>query len=571
MSLRMRAQASSQDQAQLRARKQHPHPNRAATEEKRNSRPNRAATVRERNKRPNRAATVRERNKKQAAPPRCPRFLLVACVLAFPGWPIARAADPVVVASKKFTESVILGEMARHLIEHAGTTTEHRAELGGTRVLWNALCAGEIDVYPDYTGTLMVEVLADQDLSDLADLRDALAEYGVEMTDPLGFNNTYALGMRRDRAEQRGLTRISQLADQSGLTLGFSNEFMDRADGWPGLRAAYGLTTADARGIDHDLAYEALATGAVEVIDLYATDAKIQKYDLAILEDDRGFFPRYDAVMLYRADLRDRAPAAVAMLRDLANRLPAPQMIALNARVEEDRDPEAQVAADFLAESFDLAVEVESVSAAGRVFAYTGEHLRLVALSMFAAILVALPLGIAAAGWPRFGQGILGVVGMIQTIPALALLVLLMKPLALLGLSGIGDTPAIVALFLYSLLPIVRNTHAGLVGIAPQLLESAAALGLSSGTVLRRIRLPLAAPMILAGIKTAAVINVGFATLGALIGAGGYGQPILTGIRLQDYGLIAQGAVPAAGLALVVQGMFELAERWLVPRGLRLR
>ena len=136
---------------------------------------------------------------------------------------------------------------------------------------------------------------------------------------------------------------------------------------------------------------------------------------------------------------------------------------------------------------------------------------------------------------------------------------------------GIGATPAIVALFLYSLLPIVRNTHAGLAGIPAPLRESAAALGLPLSRPLRLVELPLAAGSILAGIKTAAVINIGTATLGALIGAGGYGEPILTGIRLDNFSLILEGAVPAALLALLVQAGFELVERRLLRPAPRLR
>ena len=162
------------------------------------------------------------------------------------------------------------------------------------------------------------------------------------------------------------------------------------------------------------------------------------------------------------------------------------------------------------------------------------------------------------------GQLVIGMTGILQTVPSLAMFVFMIP------LLGIGTWPAIAALFLYSLLPIVRNTHAGLVGISPELRESAAALGLPTGVRLRRIELPLATRSILAGIKTAAVINVGTATLAALIGAGGYGQPILTGIRLDSVALILEGAVPAAILALLVQGMFEVIERWLTPRGLRL-
>jgi osmoprotectant transport system permease protein len=151
-------------------------------------------------------------------------------------------------------------------------------------------------------------------------------------------------------------------------------------------------------------------------------------------------------------------------------------------------------------------------------------------------------------------------------LPALALLGFL-----LVLLRRTGPVPAIVALYLYSLLPIVRNTYAGLSDVPLQVRESAEALGLSPFARLYLIELPMASRSILAGIKTSAVINVGFATLGGLIGAGGYGQPIITGLSKNDYALILEGAVPAVLMALAVQGLFEVAERFLVPRGLRLK
>jgi len=182
---------------------------------------------------------------------------------------------------------------------------------------------------------------------------------------------------------------------------------------------------------------------------------------------------------------------------------------------------------------------------------------------LLAAILVAVPLGVLAAKRPRLGQPVLAVAGVVQTVPTLALLVFMIP------LFGIGTVPAIVALFLYGLLPIVRNTHAGITGIPASVRESAEALGLPPGAILRLVELPLASPLIFAGIQSAPVINVGTATLGALIGAGGLGQPIFTGIRLDDVGLILAGAVPASMLALAVQALFELGARLLVPRGLR--
>ena len=234
----------------------------------------------------------------------------------------------------------------------------------------------------------------------------------------------------------------------------------------------------------------------------------------------------------------------------------------MNKAVKLDGKDAGTVAADF------LGVQADSGSSDGfwpQLGRYTLEHLALVGISLSLAILIAVPLGIFAARRRRLGQVVLGLTGILQTVPSLALFVFMIP------LFGIGATPAIAALFLYSLLPIVRNTHAGLTGIDPTLLESAAALGLPSRLRLWRVELPLALRHILAGIKIAAVINVGTATLGALIGAGGYGQPILTGIRLDDVGLIMEGAVPAALLALAMQGVFELVERALTPRGLQLR
>ena len=482
-------------------------------------------------------------------------------------WPncLNAAGEIVTIGSKTFTESVILGEMVVHRVRAAGGEPVYRRELGGTRVLWNALMGGEIDVYPDYTGTILYEILAGEKLGSDHELGKALADRGLRITRPLGFNNTYAIGMKEEVAGPLGIRRISDLADHPEFALGFSNEFMDRADGWPGLKNRYGLSPKQARGLDHDLAYRGLESGTLQAIDLYSTDAEIQYYQLRVLEDDRHYFPDYHAVLVYRADLEDRAPQVVAAFKTLEGLIDDPAMVAMNARVKLDRVPEVRVAADFLQETLGQVSEVRVETAVERLRRYTGEHLALVAVSLSAAILVAVPLGVLAARRPRAGPFILGIAGIIQTIPSLALLVFMIP------LLGIGGPPAIMALFLYSLLPIIRNTYTGLTDIPIQIRESAEALGLPAGARLRRMELPMASRSILAGIKISAVINVGTATLGALIGAGGYGQPILTGIRLDDIGLILQGAVPAALLALVVQGLFELAERAVVPKGLRLK
>jgi osmoprotectant transport system permease protein len=465
----------------------------------------------------------------------------------------------ITIGSKSFTESVILGDMLSHLAQRAGIEASHQRQLGGTRVLWNALLSGEIDAYPEYTGTLMQETLVKENLQTEVQLKQTLAARGLRMTRPLGFNNSYAIGMKETLAERLKLRKISDLRDHPELVFGFGNEFMDRADGWPGLQQRYQLPHHNVRGLDHDLAYRGIESGTLHVTDLYVTDAEITYYNLRTLEDDLDYFPAYNAVILYRADLEQRAPEAVALFKRLASRIDAQAMRELNARVKLNGESEAVVAASFLEENLALDIDLQVKTAWQRFWRHTREHLVLVGISLSAAILVAIPLGIVAARYARVGQIVLGIASIIQTIPSLALFVFLIP------LLGIGAPPAVVALFLYSLLPIIRNTHAGIRGISPAIVESAQALGLPSRARLRIVELPLATGAILAGIKTSAVINVGTATLAALIGAGGYGQPILTGIRLDDIGLILQGAIPAAVLALLVQGVFELVERRLSP------
>jgi osmoprotectant transport system permease protein len=469
----------------------------------------------------------------------------------------------VVVGSKKFTESVILGEVAAQLVRDAGVNTQHKAQLGGTRILWNALRKGDIDVYAEYTGTLRQDLLAGATSASDEALKAALARMGLQMSAPLGFDNSYVVGVREDVAERLQIRRISDLVAHPTLRCGFSEEFIHRADGWESLRERYRLPQTDVRGVDHDLAYRGLASGTLDVVDLYATDAARRQYPIRALIDDLHHFPDYRAVWLMRADLAERSPAAATALERSTGAFTEDQMVALNARVRLEHVPEGIVAAQFLSDVLKVHRTIEHESAPAAVLHRTREHLELVSLSLLAAILVAIPLGVFVGRSRRLGAVALALAGVIQTVPSLVILVLMVP------LLGIGGAPAIAALFLYSLLPIVQNTAAGLKGIAPELRDSAEVLGLSPSARLWRIDLPLAAPSIMAGIKTSAVINVGTATLGAIVGAGGYGQPILTGIRLDDAGLILQGAVPAAAMALFAQLMFDRLERWLVPRGLR--
>ena len=493
-----------------------------------------------------------------------PDFLLI--IFCVPVFLInSSSAAEVVIGSKKFTESYVLGEIAKRTLTDAGIPAEHRQGMGGTIILWEALRGGQIDAYPEYTGTIATEILKSNSRVALNQIRDLLEQLGVGITAPLGFNNTYALVMRRSEAQRLGIHSISDLRMHPELKLGLTHEFLERQDGWNPLRERYDLPQQNVIGIDHALGYSAVGNGSIAVKDAYSTDAKIEQNDLLVLEDDLQFFPKYEAVFLFRLSMAARA---IAPLRALEGTLDEKRMIGLNAEAERTKDYAR--AADLYFEGRD--------AAARRPYHYIGEsfphklarwierHLQLAGFSLLLSVIVGIPLGIVASRGGAIGHVILGFAGVVQTIPSLALLALLVP----LPFFGINVRTAIAALFLYGLLPIVRNTATGLQDIPRALRESAVALGLSPIARLWEVYLPMASRSILSGIKTSAVINIGTATLAALIGAGGLGEPIISGLNLNDHVTILEGAIPAAALALLVQWCFDLLDRVLVPKGLRL-
>ena len=478
---------------------------------------------------------------------------LLALLLALPV-----QADTLRIGSKRFTESYILGEVLRRAVE-GKRPVEHRPGLGNTGIVYAALRAGSIDVYPEYTGTIAREILKVEGNPSIEDLNSALASQGIGVAVRLGFNNTYALAMREDRARSLGIRTLSDLAKHPSLKLGLSQEFIGRTDGWPGLKAAYKMPYATPSGLDHGLAYEAIAAGKIDVMDIYSTDAKIERYALRVLEDDRKYFPSYEAVLLYRLEVPKRFPEAWRTLQTLEGRIDERKMIRMNAAAELEGKSFAEAAAPIDSDGKPQIAARRNFW--GALFGpdfwrLTGEHLLLVFASLAASIVIGVPLGVAAAKLPKTEQAILGTVGVIQTIPSLALFAFL------IALTGtIGTWPALIALLLYALLPIVRNTCTGLTGIVRGMRQAAMALGLEPRDRLWLIEVPLALPAILAGIKTSAVINVGTATIAAFIGAGGYGERIASGLALNDNVTLLAGAIPAAALALLIQGVFEFCER----------
>ena len=493
---------------------------------------------------------------------------LAAGLVTVAGWALSANAAEMAVGSKRFTESYILGEIVARTARAAGEAeVKFKPGLGNTAVVYAALKNGAIDVYAEYSGTIAFELLGRKSATTLEEINQALAKDGLAASVPLGFSNTYALAMSESIARQRGVATISDLARHGDLIVGLSQEFLNRKDGWPALQKAYSLPIA-ARGLDHGLAYEALTAGRINVMDVYTTDAKIGRYGLRVLADDRNFFPPYAALLLHRADLPQRLPKTWSALAGLAGKIAPADMIAMNAAAELDGKSFAQVAESFVTHA-PVANAQPPRGLFGRMLGddflrVSGQHLLLVFVSLAASCAVGIPLGIWAARSTAAYRVILPVVGVLQTIPSLALLAFL---IALL--DRIGTLPALVALFLYGLLPIVRNTAAGMAEVARGLKQAGAALGLRQREILRLIELPVASRTILAGVRTSAVINVGTATIAAFIGAGGYGERIVAGLAVNDNALLLAGAVPAAALALLIEAGFSLAERWLVPPGLR--
>jgi osmoprotectant transport system permease protein len=490
--------------------------------------------------------------------------LLAGCVAAMFGLLPAGvvAADAIVVGSKAFTEGYVLGEIAAQTIESASTVpVTRKLGMGSTGILFAALKSGGIDVYSDYTGTLAEAILKRPDLKSIEDIQQALLAMDLVMSGPLGFDDTYALAVKESFAEQHQLHTISDLAGiEAKVRTAFSYEFMDRKDGFLGMAASYHLHFApqNVSRMEHSLTYQAIDDGAVDLIDLYSTDAKIEKSQLRVLKDDRGYFPVYQAVWVARKAFTEKHPREWQALLNLQGSIGEQAMIDMNAQADIQHLSFAKIAAQHLGSEAPRSQSLKS-----NILQRTREHLWLVGIALLFSVLVGIPLGLVAVRFHAAGQAILVFSALIQTVPSLALLCFLIP------LFGVGMKPALAALCMYSLLPVVLNTFTGVRTVDPKHVENARAFGMTGRQILLRIVLPLASPTVLAGIKTATIVSIGTATLAALVGAGGYGAPIVSGLSLNDVPTILTGAIPAALMALIAYGVFEILGVVLIPAGLR--
>jgi osmoprotectant transport system permease protein len=481
------------------------------------------------------------------------------------------ANNPLRIGSKRFTESFILAEvLAQTAAPHTRPAPRVLQGLGNTAIVYEALRAGQIDLYPEYAGTIGQEILKSAQPMTLAAMNQALASLGLGAAVPLGFNDGYALAVREADAKTLNLQTLSDLAKHPALKLGLSNEFIGRADGWKGLAQRYGLPHQPT-GLDHGLAYDAIAAKQIDVMDIYTTDAKIGHLNLRVLRDDRNYFPRYDALVLYRLDVPQRFPAAWTAIQRLEASIDEAAMIAMNARAELQGAAFDTIAREHLAARAGGSPAAAEGTSRGFVakllgadlWRLTRQHVGLVLASVALAVALAVPLAVLVFPHPQARALLLGMTGLLQTVPSIALLAML---ISLLG--AIGAVPALIALTLYALLPIMRNTVTGLAEVSDGLRAAGQALGMHAAQRMRHIELPLALPTIIAGVRTATSIAIGTATIAAFIGAGGFGERIVTGLALNDSQLLLAGALPAAMLALLSEALFEALER-LLARGRR--
>lgn len=490
-------------------------------------------------------------------------------------------AQVVRIGSKNFTEQEILGELVAQLLErNTDLTVERRFGLGGTDICHAALLNGELDIYVEYTGTGLLTVLDEKVINDSdrafrVVAREYRQRFDLNWLPPIGFNNTYALTVRGKQADTLKLQAISDLkAHAEDLAAGFTSEFMERPDGYPGLRDAYGFEFGSTVDLEPGLMYGAVAEGQVDVICAFATDGRIAEYKLKVLDDDALFFPPYDAAPVVRGELLRQHPQIRTALMALAGTISDDDMRQMNYAVDVLKREPAEVATQWLdaraGEAPPLTAVGEgnaednqpasvwglAVQRRGEIFEKTLQHLILTVLGVLIAIVLGVPLGIFIHRNVAARGPVLAMTEIVQTIPSLAMLAFLFAVYGLLG-----AVPAVTALVLYALLPIVLNTFIGLREVPRQTIQAADGVGMSSGQRLRMVELPLAAPVMIGGIRAATVLTVGIATLCTYIGAGGLGDFIARGLARNDPRLTLLGAVPAAIMAVLLSLLIRLMEK----------
>ena len=495
----------------------------------------------------------------------------------------------IVIGSKIFTENILLGELLALILEQKyNFKVTRKFNMGGTKLVFDALKSGDIDIYPEYTGTGYAMILKEsQKLSPeetyLFVKKEFLTRHQLLWSPPLGFENTYTLTVRKSDSRFKNISSTSELEELSfPLQLAAGHEFTERKDGWRLFSKNYKLNLKKNQilSMNPALMYSAIRNKKVDLIMAYSTDGRIKAYQLKTLKDDKKFFPSYLASYLTRQEFLEKHPEIKEIFKIMENQISEEEMIQLNNEVDQNKKGISQTSHDFLIKkgilksTEDTKIKKSESQKQESLLSYYYqkknyllkifiEHLVLVFTALMLALLFALPLSIWALYNSKIEKIAFFFVNTLQTIPSMALLG------ALIPLLGIGFAPAITALFIYSLLPLIRNTFEGLKNIDNSYIEVSAGIGLTKGQILRHIQIPLALPVMIAGIRTAVILLVGTATLAAFIGAGGLGDPIFRGIATLDSRLIFMGAIPACALAVFLDMGLGLLEQVLVSKGLQ--
>jgi osmoprotectant transport system substrate-binding protein len=258
------------------------------------------------------------------------------------------------VGSKQFTEHLIVGNMYALLLEDAGYTVDRKLNLGGTAVVHQALVSGELDMYAEYTGSALAAILKLPLQTDQQQVYDTVkreydSQFKLTWLEPVGFNNTYAIALRQDKAAEMGITKISDLKGKAeSMTIAGSQEFLSRADGLPGLESAYGIKFRDSKGMDSGLVYQAVAAEQVDIASGNSTDGRIGALNLVLLEDDLPFFPPYYIAPVVRQDTLAKDPELATVLNKLAGKIDEKTIAGLNLQVDDEKKEPADVAREFL-------------------------------------------------------------------------------------------------------------------------------------------------------------------------------------------------------------------------------
>ncbi len=482
-------------------------------------------------------------------------------------------SDVIRIGGKVFTEQNILVDLIKIYLEDKGYKTQTQKNLGGTFVAYEALKTGNLDLYVEYSGTSYHTIFKQEKIISENDtylwLKERFKKENIYLFQDLGFSNSYALITVQNQNYQ---TMKDLVKDSPNLTIGFEHEFLSRPDGFSNMLKAYDYNFKNPKTMNVGLMYEALKTKQLDVGIGYSTDGRNKAFNLKILEDNLDFFPKYKAAILAKTSVLQNHKNLESELMALSGLITATDMIQMNYEVDALKKSSNLVAKNFLISKGLIAYSSLKLSHNFLGLSYPEiiliknkllEHIEICFIALCFSILIGFSLGVLAFEFKPLKPLVFSFVNLLQTLPSLALFGFLIP------FMGIGFWPAMIALILYSILPLVHNVYIGLSEIDLDIIESCQAIGMTKLQILLQVRIPIAMPTLGAGLRTCTAIIIGTATVAAFIGAGGLGELIFQGISSLNHRMILLGAVPAALLALLADTLVHFTMNSLTSKGLK--